>query len=82
MRSIFILLCLLSAQAWAGSNRQKMIDFDDELVEGMNKKPLDSVSQLGEGAGGKKKPHLYRKRSSFKTETRDAYRTLGMIGSK
>ena len=65
-----------------GGSRQKVIDFDDELVEGMNKKPLDSVSQLGDGKGRRKKPHLYRKRGSFRLESQDAFRTLGMTGGR
>jgi predicted HicB family RNase H-like nuclease len=49
--------------------RQKVIDFEDEVVEGVNKRPLDSVSQLSEKDRRRKKPHLYRKRASFKSET-------------
>ena len=56
--------------------RQKVIDFEDEVVEGMNKRPLDSVSQLSEKDRKKKKPHLYRKRSGFRTETVETLRTV------
>jgi hypothetical protein len=73
MRSLLFILIfsMLSAPVWAekGSGRQKVIDFDDELVEGMNKRPLDSVSQLSEREKRRRKPHLYRKRAGFRTET-------------
>ena len=51
-----------------------MIDFDDEVVEGLNKRPLDSLSQISENGKKRKKSHLYRKRASFKTEVEE---TLG-----
>ena len=58
------------------SKRQKSIDFEDEVVEGMNKRPLDSVSQISEKDRNKRKPHLYRKRAGFRDET---IQTLGEI---
>jgi hypothetical protein len=66
--------------AWS-SERKKVIDFDDELVEGMNKRPLDSVSQLGEGSSKKKKPHLYRKRASFRSEMLESLKVGGLARS-
>ena len=51
------------------SKRQKVIDFEDEVVEGMNKRPLDSFNQISEANKKKKKQHLYRKRAGFRTET-------------
>ncbi|MBC7691521.1 MAG: hypothetical protein H7222_07105 [Methylotenera sp.] len=59
----------VSTSAHAADGRQKVIDFEDEVVEGVNKRPLDSVSQLSERDRRRKKPHLYRKRHSFKSET-------------
>ena len=69
-----ILLCCMPANA--ESKRQKVIDFDDEVVEGMNKKPLDSLSQLSERDRKRKKLHLYRKRAGFKTETAESLKAL------
>ena len=60
-----------TAQAEEKTKRAKVIDFEDELVEGMNKRPLDSLSQLGENGKKRKKPHLYRKRIGFRTETQE-----------
>lgn len=62
-----LFLCLPPlAQA---EDRQKVIDFEDQLVEGVNKQPLDSLNQISEKDKSKKRPHLYRKRASFKSET-------------
>ncbi len=64
------------------SERRKVIDFDDELVEGMNKRPLDSVSQLGDASRKKNKPHLYRKRMSFKNDVNETLKTAGLARKK
>lgn len=59
-----------------GPKRQKVIDFDDELVEGLNRRPLDSLSQLSEKEKRRRKHHLYHKRASFKSETVETLRAL------
>jgi hypothetical protein len=64
-----------SAAEKAGA-RQKVIDFDDETVEGLNKRPLDSLSQISEKDRRHRKPHLYRKRVSFRSETGETLRIL------
>jgi hypothetical protein len=88
LRAWVLSLCLvlglpLAPDAWAQAadsalpakpKREKVIDFEDELVEGMNKRPLDSLSQIGEAARRKKKPHLYRKRAGFRAETQQTLR--------
>lgn len=61
------LFCMF--EAYAGTKREKVIAFDDDLVEGLNKRPLDSLQQLG-GGNSRKKSHLYRKRGSYPTETK------------
>ena len=74
---LFLQLCLLitlssafaAGNSSSGPKREKVIDFDDEMVEGMNKRPLDSLSQISERDRKRKKPHLYRKRVGFRTET-------------
>lgn len=53
----------------APAGHLKVIDFEDELVEGMNKQPLDSLSQLSERERARRKSHLYRKRAGFRVET-------------
>ena len=75
---IGFLLCVIlsteTAQATDKVKREKVIDFEDELVEGMNKRPLDSLSQIGDAARRRKKPHLYRKRIGFRAETLETAR--------
>jgi len=57
--------------------RGRVIDFEDSLVEGVNKRPLDSLSQIGD-ADRRKRPHLYRKRAGFRTETLETVREIRM----
>ena len=65
-----------SNAAEKGASRQKVIDFDDETIEGMNKRPLDSLSQISEKDKRRHKPHLYRKRASFRSENSETLRVL------
>ena len=74
---LILLLMAGSETALARSERSRAIDFEDELVEGMNKRPLDSVSQLSGKDRRHKKPHLYRKRSGFRDENRETLQTAG-----
>jgi hypothetical protein len=53
-----------SSLADPGSKRSKSINFEDELVEGINRKPLDSFNQISE-QNRKNMNHLYRKRAGF-----------------
>jgi hypothetical protein len=55
---------------------QKVLDFEDETIEGLNKRPLDSLSQLSERDKRRRKPHLYRKRVGFRSETAETLRAL------
>ena len=41
-----------------------VFNFEDELVEGINRKPLDAFNQISE-RNKKAKNHLYKKRSGF-----------------
>jgi hypothetical protein len=56
--------------------RQKVIDFEDEVVEGLNKRPLDSLNQISEADRKRHKPHLYRKRAGFRTETAESLQQM------
>lgn len=62
--------------AGARDDRQKQIDFDADVVEGMNKQPLDSLSQFSEDEGGRSKNHLYRRTKKFKDEIRESSREV------
>jgi hypothetical protein len=62
---IFCIIILISSTSYANdSKRSKSINFEDELVEGINRKPLDSVNQLSEFEANQRK-HLYSKRAGF-----------------
>ncbi len=58
------------------ANRQKVIDFEDSLIEGMNKRPLDSFAQISERDKKRRKVHRYRKRAGFRTETAETVRDM------
>ena len=74
---ISLLGLLLSAPSLGGERKsQKVIDFEDEVVEGLNKRPLDSFNQISDSDRNGEKPHLYRKRQSFRSETENTLRTL------
>jgi hypothetical protein len=74
----FLAVAVLGAGGFAkeSGKRGKVIDFEDEVVEGMNKRPLDSLSTLGDGGRKRRKPHLYRKRVGFRSETQETLRAL------
>jgi hypothetical protein len=71
----FAVFCL-GATAYATEKRSKVIDFEDEVVEGLNKRPLDSLSQISDRDRKRHRPHLYRKRVGFKTEVAETIHTL------
>jgi hypothetical protein len=56
--------------------RKKVIDFEGELVEGVNRKSFDSLSQISEAKKRKSKPHLYKKRSGFKSEIAETLKEM------
>lgn len=73
-----LLFSMLVARSicFGAEKRSKVIDFDDEVVEGLNKRPLDSLSQISERDRKKRKSHLYRKRAGFRTETAEDLRQI------
>lgn len=76
---VFTLIAALvpaSAAAAGKGDRSKVIDFEGELVEGMNKRPLDSLSQISEADKKRNRPHLYQVRRGFRHETRELLREL------
>jgi hypothetical protein len=48
--------------------RSKNLDFEGDLIEGVNKRPLDSLNQVSEANRRKKRPHLYNKKTDYQTE--------------
>ena len=74
--TLSIMTATFVSASLAGEKRMKEIDFEEELVEGMNKRNLDSLSYLGEKEDDRKKKHLYRKRSGFRGETKELLREM------
>lgn len=66
MKRILIIfsMMLIPALSEAQSKRSTTLNFEDEMVEGINRKPLDSVNQISE-RNKNKKNHLYKKRAGF-----------------
>jgi hypothetical protein len=66
MKTLFILTLLLASTVYAqdDNKRSRNINFEDEVVEGINRKPLDAFNQLTE-QNGRGKNHLYHKRAGF-----------------
>jgi hypothetical protein len=73
---VAIFITSIPSLSLANNKRQKVIDFEDEVVEGMNKRPLDSLNQISERDRKRRKPHLYRKRLGFRSETVETLRAL------
>ena len=69
-----------AVEAWTaqpeGPKRSKVIDFEGELVEGMNKKPLDSLAQITDAERRRRGAHLYRIRRGFRKETAESISDL------
>lgn len=64
--SFLILSASFSLSTHADDRKQKL-DFDDAVVEGLNKKPLDSLSQLNQNRK-RNATHLYQKKTNFDAE--------------
>lgn len=72
MRNKALLIFCLVAQSFAvAANRSRTIDFEDEVVEGVNRKPLDSLNQVSEREKRKRRMHLYRKRGGFRSDNEE-----------
>jgi hypothetical protein len=57
-------------------SRGKSLDFDDEMVEGMNRNPLDSLTRVGR-RDQRDHDRLYRRKQNFKREIRQTVREMG-----
>jgi hypothetical protein len=56
--------------------RSNSLSFEDNVVEGMNKNPLDSLQQVGR-EDGKNHGRLYKKRTEFQNEIRQSVQEAG-----
>lgn len=58
------------------STRSKSIKFEDDVVEGMNRNPLDSAESLGRRDNGNH-GHLYKKPTDFKDGIKQTVHEMG-----
>jgi hypothetical protein len=62
----------------APNQRSGSIDFEDELVEGMNQNPFDSLTHVGR-KDDREEGHLYHMKSNFKREIRQNAQEMGYV---
>ncbi len=73
----FLIFFLLVAATGYADDSQKQIDFEGDVVEGVNKQPLDSLNQISNGDNGGNRLHLYRRKKpadAIKNENRESLR--------
>ena len=76
MKTIFILSALFLLTTANAEDRSKSLKFEDEVIEGINKQSMDSLTQLSEDDDRKRRGHLYEKRTNFKVENQETMREL------
>lgn len=69
----------IASDTRAQEARGKILSFDGDTVEGINKKPFDSLSALSEKERRRKKVHLYRKRAGFPAENETILHEMSLI---
>jgi hypothetical protein len=82
--TLLVLIGLTPVTAFGGNrnpakarvDRSKALDFEDEVVEGMNKNPLDSVEAMAK-RDSRDKARLYRKRPDYRKEMKETVREMG-----
>ena len=73
---VFLFLAALALPGGARADeRSKNIEFENEVIEGENRRGMDSLTQISEGADNKK-TRLYEKRQSFQDENQELLRYL------
>jgi hypothetical protein len=83
MKTLILLFALAFSSAALASDEpaygmkpSKKLEFEDGMVEGLNKRPLDSLNQLSEADRNVKLPHLYKKRTGFADETAETLKQV------
>jgi len=77
--SCLVVLLLSAPLLHASDKRGKIIDFEDDVVEGLNRRPLDSLNQISEAERRRRKTHLYHKRAGFRFENAETLRTVRYV---
>ncbi len=79
MNKLFLFLFLIPTLSFAANTgRSKQIDFEDNVVEGMNKNPLDFLENVAKKDGKGNIP-LYKKRTNFRNELRSNSHEMGYV---
>jgi hypothetical protein len=78
MMNLSVLCSFLLSLPLYAQQRSKTLDFDDSLVEAVNKKPLDSYNQIADRNRKRIRPHLYQKRAHFDHEMSEKISALGL----
>ena len=65
-------------QQEAGAQRSDSLSFDDELIEGMNQNPFESLTNLGK-KNDIDQGHLYHRKPNFKKEIRRTSQEMGYV---
>ena len=60
----------------AGAQSEKSIDFDGDVVEGLNRRPLDSLTATNEDGNRLGQGPSYRRQKNFDEETPELSRDL------
>jgi hypothetical protein len=79
MKTILIILGLLFVTpglAAEKKERSKFLKFDGEVLEGMDKAPVDAMEDIAHNDKAKK-AHLYRKRAEYREEMKQLSTDLG-----
>jgi len=85
-----ILICLFLGLAWGGNalargvkkgaapavQSEKSMNFDGDVVEGLNRRPLDSLSTNSEQGNRLGLGHTYRRQKNFDEESQELSRDL------
>ncbi len=65
--AILLAVTAFSTFAFAkNEDAKKQIDFEGDVVEGVNKQPLDALNQTAEGIESRGRLHLYRRKKTSK----------------
>lgn len=78
-----VLVTLLPAPAIAAdpmpqTSRSRSLDFEDEIVEGMNKNPFDSVISVGKNDAAARR-RIYRTKTHYEQDVKRTVREMGLM---
>ena len=68
---------ILGAQD-GGPERSDSLSFDDELIEGMNQNPFESLTNVGK-KDDRDEGHLYHRKPNFRKEIRRTSQEMGYV---